>query len=141
MITTYSQMNSRHKAEVEAFPMAFAFSMEQFATAMAKLGLSPEDTDKICTIGSTGGFCLKTDAPALVAMLERHGEEIADAMLDYDFAVDAFNYELTNHEYCVTYEVDDALGALGIKAEDVASSELLTKALQAAIKAQRHYAD
>ena len=136
---TYTQLKARQQAEVNAFPMVFAFSTEQFVEAMATLGLSPEDTDKICTIGSTGGFCLKTDAPAFCAMLERQSKELADAMLDYDFAVDAFNSELANHEYCITYDTNDALGALGLDDNDIEANKVLAKALRTAIKKQRHW--
>jgi len=136
---TYTQLKARQQAEVNAFPMVFAFSTEQFVEAMAKLGLMPEDTDKICTIGHIGGFCLRTDADALIGMLDRHSKELAIAMHDYDFAVSAFNNELADHEYCITYDTNDALGALGLDDNDIEANKVLAKALRTAIKKQRHW--
>ena len=42
----YQEMRNRQQAEVNAFPMFFAFNKQQFAEGMRKLGLSPSDTEK-----------------------------------------------------------------------------------------------
>jgi hypothetical protein len=42
-MNNYKTLKSRHQAEFNAFPMVFAFSNEQFKTAMAKLGLTEND--------------------------------------------------------------------------------------------------
>ena len=40
-INQYQEMRNRQQAEVNAFPMFFAFNKQQFAEGMRKLGLSP----------------------------------------------------------------------------------------------------
>lgn len=35
--------------------------------------------------------------------------------LDNQFLLNAFEYELANHEYCITYDIEDTLDALGFK--------------------------
>lgn len=37
----YQEMRNHQQAEVNAFPMFFAFNKQQFAEGMRKLGLSP----------------------------------------------------------------------------------------------------
>ena len=46
----YKEMRNRQQAEVNAFPMFFAFNKQQFAEGMRKLGLSPSDTRQVCSI-------------------------------------------------------------------------------------------
>ena len=43
----YQEMRNRQQAEVNAFPMFFAFNKQQFAEGMRKLGLSPSDTRQV----------------------------------------------------------------------------------------------
>ena len=44
----------------------------------------------------------------------------------------AFIYELANHEYCITYNVDDTLDALNITLEELKNDERLKKILKEA---------
>src|SRR5699024_12704326 len=44
------EMRNSQQAEVNAFPMFFAFNKQQFAEGMRKLGLSPSDTRQVCSI-------------------------------------------------------------------------------------------
>ena len=50
----YQEMRNRQQAEVNAFPMFFAFNKQQFAEGMRKLGLSPSDTRQGCRIFGGG---------------------------------------------------------------------------------------
>ena len=114
----YTELKDKIQREVNAFPMQFAFSKKQFAEGMEKLGLDPEkDLDKACRIPG-GGFIRKTDNEAFQKMFLRHDCEMAEAMQDDVFLVDAIHYELANHEYCITYDPDDALSALGLSLSD-----------------------
>ena len=40
------------------------------------------------------------------------------AMLDDNFLIDAIEYELGNHEYCITHDPEQTLNALGIDLEN-----------------------
>jgi hypothetical protein len=139
MSNTYLELTSKHEKELNNFPMAFAFSKKQFAEAMATLGLEVADTDKIYSIGN-GGFIRKSDSDALEEMFERHAKEMQEA-IDNDstgdgFIFEMFNYELGNHEYCVTWDVGPALDALGLTLDEVNASPKLLHGLQKARKAQ-----
>ena len=43
----YADLKQRQQQEFSAFPMQFAFSNQQFAEAMAALGLEPTDTGRL----------------------------------------------------------------------------------------------
>jgi len=75
-------------------------------------------------------------------MLNRHTKEMAQA-IDADeagngFVFDMFNYELTNHEYGYTHEVDDTLEALNLTAKGIKNNPKLFSGLQKACKYQRN---
>jgi hypothetical protein len=137
-MNAYQQLKTRHQAEVDAFPMAFAFNQKQFDEGMAKLGLSPDDTDMVYGIAGTGGFYRRDDAPRFHEMFDRHAAEM-QAAVDADktgtgFITDMFFDELANHEYIITGSLDDTLAALDLTADEVNASKALLNGLQIAIK-------
>ena len=67
----YQEMRERHQAEVNDFPLMFAFDARQFAEGLRRLGLRSSDKDKVCALPGTGGFCRKSDLPALKGMFAR----------------------------------------------------------------------
>lgn len=137
-MSKYSELKFKHQAEVDAFPLGFAFSESQFNEMMEKWGLTPDDTDKIYHIGM-GGYVRKCDADAMHEMFERHEAEHKAAMQDDEYLFSMFNYELSNHEYCVTYDYRDALDALGLTIDEVNADPRMASALKRAIAAQEDY--
>lgn len=118
----YLYLVNTHQQEINDFRIMWAFSDEQFAEGMKKLGLQETDTDKVVTIGG-GGFLKKSDVPAFEEMMQRHEEERRAAFKDDAFAYDAFLYELANHEFCITYEYEPTLDALGLSVVDLKADE------------------
>lgn len=134
----YIELKERHQKEINDFPFGFAFSQKQFDNMMInKFGLTPEDTDKIYSIGG-GGYVRKTDADAMHEMFDRHTKERETAIKENkdDYLYHMFNYELANHEYCYTGDVEDALDALGLTYEEVKADAKMDEALKRAIKHQ-----
>jgi hypothetical protein len=106
----------------------FAFSNEQLAKGMKKLGLTMNDTDKIVSIGH-GGFLLKSRREAFKEMMD-NGDKIMDEWLkDDDNLLQAFVYELDNHEYCYTYDLEPAVEALGFTMEEVYADKRMAEIL------------
>lgn len=134
---SYSDLKAKQQAEFNDFPMQFAFNNAQFAEGMAKLGLSPSDTDKVYTFHG-GGLYLRSDAPRLRELISRHSEERAAAIAGdktgEGYIYDAIFYELGNHEYVVTNDPADALDALGITKYDLVHDERFQKALTRAMR-------
>lgn len=138
-MNAYQEMKNRQQKEFDAFPMSAAFSNQQFKDMMEKWGLTVNDTDKICSIGG-GCYIRKTDKEALCALINRLNNEkenaIAADLTGDGFIFDMFVYELANHEYCITYDLEDTLDALGLTAEQINADKRLTHGLNKAIK---HY--
>lgn len=135
----YIELKERHQKEINDFPFGFAFSESQFNNMMInKFGLTPEDTDKIYSIGG-GGYVRKTDADAMQEMFDRHTKERETAIKENkdDYLYHMFNYELANHEYSYTGDVSDTLDAIGLTREEVNADERMRKALARAIKNQQ----
>lgn len=135
----YTELSARHQKEVDAFPIRAAFSKKQFAEMMKNWGLDPDkDVDKIYKLPVSGCYIRKSDDAAFTEMMNRHAREMQEF-----FAADttgerggnfyqALRYELENHEYCVTYDPEPALRALGFSFEDIETNAALYNALNAA---------
>lgn len=133
----YSKLKNKHQKEIDAFPLGFAFNESQFNEMMVNWGLTPEDTDKIYSIGG-GGYIRKCDSEALSELLERHAAERKAAMAENkdDYLYHMFSYELANHEYGYTYDVTDTLEALDLTMEEIKADERMYKAFKRAISEQ-----
>lgn len=88
-----------------ALPIFWAFDKKQFKEGMERFGLTEKDTDKIYALGS-GGYYRKSDADIVRAWFKQE-DELPELMKDHDFAVDAFIYELGNHEYHINHYQGD----------------------------------
>lgn len=134
----YLELKNRHEKEFNEFPMFFAFSNKQFEEGMAKFGLKPDQTDMIYKFGNTGGFYLRTDSEKLKEMLTRHEAEMEEAIAADEtgdgFIYDMFNYELGNHEYCITWDLEPTLDCLGLTLEEVKADARLYHGLKRAIR-------
>ena len=134
----YVALKNKHQKEINDFPFGFAFSESQFNDMMInKFGLTPKDTDKIYSIGS-GGYVRKTDADAMHEMFDRHAKERETAIKENkdDYLYHMFNYELANHEYSYTGDLEDTLDALGLTYEEIKADKIMYEALKRAIKHQ-----
>lgn len=126
----YAELKNKIQEEVNNFPLGFAFSNEQFEKMKEELGVK-EDSE-LLSIGA-GGFIRKTDKDAFHELFnnkaKRFDEAIAEDKTGEGFIKDMFLYELANHEYCITYELDDTLDALDLTYEEVMSDERLLRGL------------
>lgn len=134
----YTTLKTKHQKEIDDFPFGFAFNETQFNEMMInRFGLTPDDTDKIYSIGG-GGYVRKCDADAMHEMLDRHAKEREEAIKANkdDYLFHMFNYELANHEYTYTYDLTDTLDALDLTMEEINENPEMLDALQRAIKYQ-----
>lgn len=132
----YEELKQRQQAEFDAFPMQFAFSDRQFAEAMAALGLSPTDTDKVYKAPG-GGIYRREDGHRLKAMMDRFDRELQDAIAadgtGDGFIYEMFLYELDAHEYGYTMDRSDTLDALGYTAEEILGNPRLKHGIEKAV--------
>ena len=99
-------------------------------------GLLPTDTDKIVHIGG-GCYIRKTDREvfrALVKKLEKEKEDALAADTTGEGIIkDMFLYELGNHEYCITYDLEDTLNAVGLTVDEINADKRLLRGLEKAL--------
>ena len=121
----YTNIKTKHQKEVNEFQgIFFAFSNEQFTKGIAKLNLPKGE--KVVSIGG-GGYIRKTKVDDFISMLERHKAERKQIKRDRKLLLDSLIYELNNHEYGYTGDVQPALEALDLKLEDI-PADILSKA-------------
>lgn len=135
-INQYLELKEKHQQEFNKFPMGFAFSYEQFKEGMEKLGLTMNDTDKVFGIFG-GGFVRKSDEKAFNEMNKRHRQEEKEAIKNdltgEGYIKDMFEYELSNHEYGYTFDIEETLNAVGITIDEINNSENLKHGLELAL--------
>jgi len=104
---------------------------------MEEWGLTENDTDKIYKLGNTGGFYLKSDSSKIREWMEDDSDEqLEKLMQDEEFAIDAYYYEMCNHEYGINYDGDwDVLRCFGKEK----LSELSKEQLKFYAKARQKY--
>ncbi len=136
-MNAYQLLKNRQQKEFNAFPLGAAFSKEQFAEMMQKWGLTENDTDKIISIGY-GCFIRKSDRERFDEMNARLNKEMQDAIAadktGDGFICDMFYYELANHEYCITYDLEETFDALGLTETQVNADKRLLRGLEKARK-------
>lgn len=132
----YAEMKEYHQKRINDLPLMFAFNQRQFKEGMERWGLTEDDTDKIYKLGTTGGFYQRKDSTLIFSTFEQNEDEMAKAIrADPDgtgFIKDMFLYELANHEYCITYDLEPTLVALGYSEDDVLNDERLLNGLKLA---------
>ena len=138
-IMTYEELKNKHEQEMNAFPLGACFSQKQFEEMMQKWGLTIDDTDKILSIGG-GCYIRKSDRQTFHDMIDRFGQERKDAIAaditGDGYIYQMFLYELANHEYCITYDLEDTLNALGLTIEEINADKRMLHGLK---KAKRDY--
>lgn len=135
----YADLRHRHHEEFNALPLGFAFNDKQFVEMMKKWGLDPEkDTDKIYRVTS-GGFIQKKDHARLHEVMDKCDKEMQEAIAadttGDGFIYEMFLYELKNHEYSYTGDLEETLDALGYSMEEVLSDSRLKHGLEKAASA------
>lgn len=125
----YKETKDYIQKKVNDFPYMWAFSNQQFAELKKREQVEDKDLMQL----NTGAIIRKTD-------LERHRKlsaEINDLMekgyKDYNYCLEMFRYELANHEYGYTWDLDDTIHGLGIE-DELEKNEIMSKALMVASK-------
>lgn len=104
MKMNYQQYKEREQGRFNNLPIKFAFGRTQFREMMEAWGLTENDTDKIYALGA-GGYYLRSDAQIIRDYFNRK-DELPDLMADEEFAIDAFEFEMANHEYAINWQGD-----------------------------------
>ena len=101
----YLDMKKKHEKELSEFPIAYAFNEKQLEEALEKLGATK---DECVTVFGHGDIVKRENAKPLIAMMERHVDELKRKLReDVEFAEAAFLYEMDNHEYAINWSADE----------------------------------
>lgn len=133
MRTIYKEFKERQQKETNNLPIYFAFGNEQLQERANELGFESIDDmiDNVVGIGA-GGFCKKEDYQNIINTFKKHNEELKENLKNDEFLKSAFRYEMSNHEYIVTYDIYDTLRALEITLEEYQKSERMQKLFEEA---------
>lgn len=97
---TYAEYLHKEMERVNKVPLFWAFSQKQLDEALAERNAMPADVYQLD--GMNGCFCLKKDFSEVKAFFN-HDNGLEKMMQAYDFRVEAFYYEMCNHEYGINY--------------------------------------
>lgn len=130
----YEELKAKHQQEVNNLPIYFAFGQKQINEIIEKLGFKDEEELKknVFTIGA-GSIILNKDKDKVLNTFLEHDKAMLKAFENDDFLLSAFEYELANHEYIITYDITDTLGALGIKLTEFQENKRFQEIMQQAI--------
>lgn len=118
-ILRYHELARINREEFNKLPLFFAFSAKQRQDV-------PPDSIQV----GAGGWIRKEDKHLLEETMTRIEQRTADFMATDEGMLDALKYELANHEYCITYDPEDTLEALGFDYEDERVQRLLPIAIK-----------
>lgn len=150
MKNLYKEMMNKHQEEYNEFSKnkviyIFAFCEEDFNKKLSEYDLTIND---ISSLGG-GAFVRKNYKEELKNLFRRQKEELKAAIkadtTGKGFIKSMFYYELADHEYLYTYDVEYSLSdichSLQITMQDIYNNKALHKGLQAAIKELKSYED
>jgi hypothetical protein len=124
----YTKFKQEQEKKYNEFPFMYAFNSKQLNEGMKKLNV--KNADELYSIGG-GGFIRKKDDKAFQDLINTVEKEIEEFLKDDDQLLDALKYELGNHEYCISYDYEPVLEALGLpRYQDLTGrqKEILNKA-------------
>jgi len=134
MRESYLELKNRQQAEIDALPMFWAFSNEQFAEALEEHAI---DKSVVYRLGRNH-FCRISDVDRIYEVFNAHEQEhyksIDSDLAGTGYIFEMFEYELNNHEYVVTNDVSDTVASLGLTKEDFEWYPQLRIGLRKAIK-------
>ena len=136
----YKEMMKKHQDEYDVFANGkifyiFAFNKDDFKKRLAENGVTQEE--EISHIFG-GAYIKKIYKQDLIDMFHRQKEEKRNAInADKDgtgFIKSMFLYELANHEFAYTYDVEDTLNSLHLTPDDINNNPALKNGLDLAVK-------
>lgn len=130
----YEELKAKHQEEINKLPVYFAFGNEQLQERADELGFESIDDmiNNVVGIGA-GGFCKKEDYQNITNTFKKHNEELKENLKNDEFLQSAFEYELANYEYIITYDISDTLRSLGITLKEYQENERYQNIMKVAI--------
>lgn len=122
----YHELKDNNERLFSAVPLIIAFGNDKLKRKLEENGCGIND---ILSLGA-GTFIKKTDIELLNNTLKQMEEEETKFFATDEGLLDALEYELANHEFCITGDVSEALGTLGLDRSDERVQRLLPIAIK-----------
>lgn len=127
----YRNYKKSCEEKVNNFPMMFAFSKSQFEEGLTKLGSTKEE---VMSIGA-GGFIRKSDMKSFETLMDDLDLELSKHIKEDDeFVLQMFEYEMGNHEYCITRDDEKIAHICGLSINEIIYDERLAELYKRAKK-------
>lgn len=131
----YKQLKDKQQKRINELDLMFAFSDQQFMEQLENHGWTLENHPELFNIGS-GGFCTEETLTEFKQVLNQYNKELAKALKDDKFFVDAVIYEAWNHEYAYNPDNEEILECFNLTVDELQKDE---KRLNLYNKAIREY--
>lgn len=106
----YTELKKKEEDRISSVPIVWAFSDAQLKEGAESKGL---EVTELRAIGA-GGYMRPQDKHLLDEAFEQNEKEREEWLKDPKNLEEAFRYELSNHEYCFTYDDVKAWVAVGL---------------------------
>lgn len=120
---TYSQLKNEQQKSINNFKgLFFAFSDSQFIEGLAKHNLSDikkENWSKYVVSIGAGGYITKDRVDAFIELNKQNKKEMKQFKQNEKELIKGIVYEMFNHEFCITYNLNDALDCFDLKVNDL----------------------
>lgn len=108
---TYEEYKEKQQKTYNALPIGYAYNKEEFKAMMKKLKV--KTSKELLYNGEV--YYRKEDAELIHKTLQHLAKEHEKLLQDYDFAYEAFMYEMANIEYQLDPEKGNACEAIGLR--------------------------
>ena len=115
----YLQLKKEIEKEITNFKSFFAFNEEQLNEGLKKLNCDKND---LCSCGM-GEFINRKDKEKYVKMWLNINKKEKDFLQDEENLFNALCYELNNHEFGYTYELEPTLNCLNLTYETLTDKQ------------------
>jgi len=136
-MNSYEVLKEKISKKYNDFPFIVAFTNADLHEKLEKRKLTIPDIVQVMP----GTFIAKSDSGKLKELIKwadnARQEAINNDSDGSGYIKEMFEYELWNHEYGYTYDLDDTLNALGLTLEKVKADKKLDNGLQLALKKYR----
>ena len=117
----YREMRDKCQELIDGTPIRFAFNQKQFDAVLEEFQCTKEELTSV----PGGGLMRIVDFHLLGESFKSADKLLVDFMSTDEGLLEALEYEFANHEFCITHDASEALGALGLSCDDERVARLL----------------
>ena len=133
---SYKELKEKNSKELNEFISKncfWAFSKEQLGEKLNELNITHEEFESNYQNFIGGGFIRRDKVKEYNSIVERMNKNKRNLLLEnFEFAKDAFMYQMNNYECFISDDYDKVKKALGLTNKDINNNPMLLKAWNSA---------